>query len=264
MENFLDIINSKIDILDSDIEDILYSEVLNTLSKIKKEFRTNSGKNLQEYFDKLKSVQKTQNDFVTYLSSYKKEEVSDTNVNIDLDESISVSSQAVEELPKKEIEKINPFATIPEDSYYFHNFNDDYAEENGKLTVEYSLTPIKDFKLFLLKIVGIKLFDNIFFGRTIRDCMKKMFKFLFALNETPFISLCEQNTKFFSQSASEMKKPVVLKENKCYFESDIDENQAHEMVLNLLNHINIDLNACKILLHSSSTKNNEHYITFVF
>lgn len=266
MENLLDIINSKIDILDSDIEEILYNEVLFTLSKIKKEFKNNSNIELQKYFDKLTKIQNIQNNFISYFSSYNSEKNTNNTVdkNSNHDDSISVSAPAVNEpSPEEIIDKIKTLSNIPENSYYFHNFNNDYAEIENKINISYSITPLKDFKLFSLKISGIKLFDNIFLARTIRESMNKIFKFLFSLNELPFISICEKNSKYFSTSPNQMKNAITLKENKCYFESDIDEREASEMILNFLEHINIDANACKILLRASSTKNKEEYITFV-
>lgn len=266
MKNLLDIINSKIDVLDSDLEEIMYNEALFTLSKIKKEFKNNSGVELQKYFDKLSEIQNIQKNFISYFSSYnsEKDASNDMNKNSNPNDSISVSAPAIEESPKKEIvDKIKSFANIPENSYYFYSFNNDYAEVGDGLNITYSIKPLKDFKLFSLKISGIKLFDNIFLARTIRESMKKIFKFLFTLNELPFISICEKNTKYFSTSPNQMRSAITLKENKCYFESDIDESEASEMLLSFLNHINIDENACKVLLNASSTKNKEGYITFI-
>ena len=63
--------------------------------------------------------------------------------------------------------------------------------------------------------------------------------------------------------ASNMKRAITLKENKCYFESNVDESESYEMIKSFLNHINIKLSACKVLLSYSTTKPNESYITFV-
>ena len=60
-----------------------------------------------------------------------------------------------------------------------------------------------------------------------------------------------------------MNKPIMLKENECYFESNVDEDEAIEMIKTFLNHIDIDLSACKVLMNCSIDKENEHYITIV-
>ena len=51
-----------------------------------------------------------------------------------------------------------------------------------------------------------------------------------------------------------MNKPIMLKENECYFESNVDEDEAIEMIKTFLNHIDIDLSACKFLMNCSIDK----------
>ena len=161
-------------------------------------------------------------------------------------------------------DKASFFSNISSNEYYFSNLNDNYGEIDGKLNLEYSLTNLEDYKFFSMRIRGIKLFDNIFLGRTINESMSKLLSFLFMLNEKPFIALCEKDTKYFSTSPSKLKRPTTLKEGKYYFESNLDEQESAEMFKTLLTHIIVNLKACKILLTCSSTKESETYITFVF
>ena len=56
MQNLLNIINSKINNLDSNIEELLYDEFLLTLQDIKKDFKNNSEIDLKKYFNKLNAI----------------------------------------------------------------------------------------------------------------------------------------------------------------------------------------------------------------
>ncbi len=266
MQNLLNIINSKINNLDSNIEELLYDEFLLTLQDIKKDFKNNSEIDLKKYFNKLNAIQNVKKNISSYLNSYNPELESNqsNNENIELDEAISVSSNISPKPNFKDLEsKIKTFTNIPEDNYYFYNLNENYGEVEDKLNLTYSLKKLEDFNLFSIKISGLKLFDNVFLGRTLSESMVKLLSFLFMLNEKPFITICEKNSKYFSTSPSNMKKAITLKENKCYFESNVDESEAYEMIKSFLNHINIKLSACKVLLSCSTTKPNESYITFV-
>lgn len=266
MQNLLNIINSKINNLDSNIEELLYDEFLLTLQDIKKDFKNNSEVDLKKYFYKLDTIQNIKKNISSHLSSYNPELESNqtSNENTELDEAISVSSNISSKPDYKDIEsKIRTFSNIPEDNYYFYSLNENYGEVENKLNLVYSLTNLEDFKLFSIKISGLKLFDNVFLGRTISEAMVKLLSFLFMLNEKPFITICEKNSKYFSTSPANMKRAITLKENKCYFESNVDESEASEMIKSFLNHININLSACKVLLNCSTTKPNEGYITFV-
>lgn len=266
MENLINLINVKINDLDSTIEEILYDELLLTLRDIKKEFRNNPQANLQKYFKKLTDMQNIQKNTSSYLLSHNKENKIEKN---DIDDpksydSISVSSTIIQKPNHKDIEsKINVFSDIPEDNYYFYNFNENYGEVENKLNITYSLKTLEEFKLFSIKISGLKLFDNIFLGRTISESTLKLLSFLFVLNEKPFITICEKNSKYFSTSPSSMKRAITLKENKCYIESNINESESVEMLKNFLNHINVSPSTCKVLLNSSTTKPNENYVTFI-
>lgn len=266
MQNLLNIINSKINNLDSNIEELLYDEFLLTLQDIKKDFKNNSEVDLKKYFYKLDTIQNIKKNISSHLNSYNPELESNqtNNENTELDEAISVSSNISSKPDYKDIEsKIRTFSNIPEDNYYFYSLNENYGEVENKLNLVYSLTNLEDFKLFSIKISGLKLFDNVFLGRTISEAMVKLLSFLFMLNEKPFITICEKNSKYFSTSPANMKRAITLKENKCYFESNVDESEASEMIKSFLNHININLSACKVLLNCSTTKPNEGYITFV-
>lgn len=266
MQNLLNIINSKINNLDSNIEELLYDEFLLTLQDIKKDFKNNSEVDLKKYFHKLDTIQNIKKNISSHLNSYNPELESNqtSNENTELDEAISVSSNISSKPDYKDIEsKIRTFSNIPEDNYYFYSLNENYGEVENKLNLVYSLTNLEDFKLFSIKISGLKLFDNVFLGRTISEAMVKLLSFLFMLNEKPFITICEKNSKYFSTSPANMKRAITLKENKCYFESNVDESEASEMIKSFLNHININLSACKVLLNCSTTKPNEGYITFV-
>lgn len=266
MQNLLNIINSKINNLDSNIEELLYDEFLLTLQDIKKDFKNNSEVDLKKYFHKLDTIQNIKKNISSHLNSYNPELESNqtNNENTELDEAISVSSNISSKPDYKDIEsKIRTFSNIPEDNYYFYSLNENYGEVENKLNLVYSLTNLEDFKLFSIKISGLKLFDNVFLGRTISEAMVKLLSFLFMLNEKPFITICEKNSKYFSTSPANMKRAITLKENKCYFESNVDESEASEMIKSFLNHININLSACKVLLNCSTTKPNEGYITFV-
>lgn len=268
MENLINIINSKINNLDSTIEDLLYDELLITLSDIKKEFRNNPKVNLEKYFKKLTAIQNVQKNTSPHFLYQNNENKIEKN-DIDIEDSksydsISVSSTITQKPNHKDIEsKINVFSDIPEDNYYFYNLNENYGEVENNLNINYSLKTLEEFKLFSIKISGLKLFDNIFLGRTISEATLKLLSFLFILNEKPFITICEKNSKYFSTSPSSMKRAINLKENKCYIESNINENESVEMLTDFLNHIKVSPSACKVLLNSSTTKPNEKYITFI-
>lgn len=263
MENLMNIINSKITNLNSTIEELLYDELIMTLRDIKKEFRNNSDANLEKYFKKLTAIHNLQKNTSSHFLSQNKSEKNEIE-NSKPDDSISVSSTIIQKPSHKDIEsKINVFSNVPEDNYYFYNLNENYGEEENNLNIQYSLKPLTEFKLFSIKISGLKLFDNIFLGRTISESTLKLLSFLFILNEKPFITLCEKNSKYFSTSPSSMKRAINLKENKCYIESNINENEAVEMITNFLNHVKIAPSACKVLLNSSTTKLNEKYVTII-
>lgn len=265
MQNLLNVINSKINDLGSNIDDLLYNSLVSALNEIKKDFRENKDFNLNQYFEKLNSIKTLRNKFVNNLDSHIPEVKTDleyeTKVSSD---AISVSSTISQKVEKENIEnRISTFTNVPENSFYFHNLNSDYGETKNQLSLNYSLTNLEDFKLFAIKISGLKLFDNIFLGRTIRSSMIKLMSFLFILNEKPFINLCKQNSKYFSTNKSNMKRPIAFKENLYFFESDVDDAQAAEMIKIFLNHSQIDLSACKVLRECFTSKESEHYITVV-
>ena len=67
MQNLLNIINSKINNLDSNIEELLYDELLLTLQDIKKDFKNNSEVDLKKYFHKLNAIQNVKKNISSYL-----------------------------------------------------------------------------------------------------------------------------------------------------------------------------------------------------
>lgn len=269
MQNLLNVINSKITDLGSNIDELLYDSLISTLNEIKKNFRENKELNLNQYFEKLNSIKTLKNKFTNNLDlsipEIQTNLEDNTKVNSDdISDAISVSSNISEKINKDTLEnRINTFTNIPENSFYFYNLDSDYGEVKNKLNLNYTLTNLEDFKLFSIKISGLKLFDNIFLARTLRDSMIKFMSFLFILNEKPFISLCKNNSKYFSTSKSNMKRAIALKEKLCYFESDVDDLEACEMLKIFLNHSNIELSACKVLMDCLTSKENEHYITVV-
>lgn len=267
MQNLSNTIQSKINNIDSTIEEILFNELLLTLHEIKKDFNNNSTENFKKHLKNLDNLQTTKKNTSSYIKSYNQNLIQSSSEyeNLELEPTISVSSNATQEMNFEDTEdKVTFLSNISNDKYYFSNLNNNYGEIDGKLNLEYSLTNLEDYKFFSMRIRGIKLFDNIFLGRTINESMGKLLSFLFMLNEKPFTTLCEKNTKYFSTSPSKLKKPTTLKEGKYYFESNLDEQEASEMLKTFLTHINVNLKACKILLTCSSTKESESYITFVF
>lgn len=264
MQNLIDEINSRIDDLNSDIDSLLCDEFLLTLQEIKKEFIDNNELNLDKYFDKLNGILNIKNDISSNIISYEYIEESNLDDLYEEEETIATSAKISETTNIDELEyTMNTFMQKSSNNYYFDNFNENYGEVENSLNLSYSLTTLEDFKLFSLKISGLKLFDNIFLGRTITSSMIKLMSFLFSSNENPFISLCEKNSIYFATSPSKMKKPIKLKENYCYFESDVSDSEASEMIKTFLRHINKPLSACKVLLSCSTTKQGESYITFI-
>lgn len=294
MKYLLNTIDSKLNTLDLNIEDVLYDELLLILQQIKVDFRKNNNEDFEKYIDKLNELQNLRNSISTHLNSYdfdteknqddvshekkdsgkknkpnknKKRPSKKTEEDYEDDDKVnalSVSSNVLEEITQENFDKrLSRMSGMTDNTYYFYRFNKDYGEQQNKLTLSYNLKSIDEFDLFSIKISGIKLFDNVFFGRTINESMSKMFSFLFMLNETPFISLCSKNTKYFAKSTNTMKRPITLKDNECYFESNLDENEASEMLKIFLEHINVDTSACKILLDCTTNKTNESFITFI-
>lgn len=267
MQNLSNTIQSKINNINSTMEEILFNELLLTLHEIKKDFTNNSTEDFKKHLKNLDTLQTTKKNITSYIESYNQNLIqsSSEDENLELEPTISVSSNATQEMDfEQDKDKASFFSNISSNEYYFSNLNDNYGEIDGKLNLEYSLTNLEDYKFFSMRIRGIKLFDNIFLGRTINESMSKLLSFLFMLNEKPFIALCEKDTKYFSTSPSKLKRPTTLKEGKYYFESNLDEQESAEMLKTFLTHINVNLKACKILLTCSSTKENESYITFVF
>lgn len=266
MQNLIDKINLKINNLNSDIESLLYDEFLLTLQDMRKEFNDSSEPELEKYFEKLNGILNIRKDISSNIISY--EYVEEPNLD-DLYEELEKEPvvQTSKTLRPSEFNESdyakNSFVRTNDTSYYFNKLNEDYGEVENSLNLSYSLAPLEDFKFHSLKISGLKLFDNIFLGRTISIAMTKLMSFLFSSNENPFITLCENNSIYFSTSPSKMKKPIKLKENYCYFESDVSDSEASEMIKTFLKHINTPLSACKILLSCSTTKEGETYITFV-
>ncbi len=268
MKSLIDAINTKIDNLNSDIDSLLYNEFLLTLQDMKENFKNNENLNLDNYFEKLKGILNIKKDISSNLISYDYVIDFDSNsfhedIEIELEESVSVSANISKPTDFEKLEHTINILNLDNGYYYFQNLNEDYGEIGNLLNISYSTTNLEDFKLFSLKISGIKLFDNIFIARTLSTSMIKLLYFLFSVNESPFITLCEQNSKYFAKSPSNMKKAVTLKENYCYFESDVDDSEASEMIKTFLNHINVPISACKVLLSCSTTKSGESYITFI-
>ncbi|BAK81495.1 hypothetical protein [Candidatus Arthromitus sp. SFB-rat-Yit] len=248
MNTLTDTINAKLNHLNLDIEEFLYTELLFITNQLKYDFKNHSLNNLSNYIEILNEIKTLKQNTLSYTNSPVESNPSDL-LN-DIENAIATSGNVYTK-PNQD------------DSYYFYNFNPNYGETDKNLNLIYKLINIEDFDLFPLKISGLKLFDNVFLGQTFRDSMKKLFSFLFMLNEQPFIELCSEKSKYFSNSASDMNKPIVLKENECYFESNIDEDEAIEMIKTFLNYINIDLSACKVLTQCSTNKSDENYITIV-
>lgn len=265
MDTLTNTINSKVNCLNLDIEELLYTELSFITNQIKYDFRQNSLNNLSKYIEKLDEIKTLKHGITSYINSY------DFSANLDFTETSNDIENAIATSGnvyiKPNIQKISnsptSYSNIPDNNYYFYNFNADYGETDKNLNLVYKLIKIEDFDLFPLKISGLKLFDNIFLGQTFRDSMKKLFSFLFMLNELPIIEICNKQSEYFSNSAANMNKPIMLKENECYFESNVDEDEAIEMIKTFLNHIDIDLSACKVLMNWSIDKENEHYITIV-
>ena len=273
MQNLLNDINSKIKFLNSNIEEIIYEKTMMILQEMKNSFKKDfKNSDIEEYFEQLKNLQNIQVNLTSHLNSYDEKNLknpitfNENKIENDLsDDAVSVSASISSKSDMENLEKqVEVVSDMLKDNYYFYKFDKDYGEINKELNLKYKLKTIEEFDLFLLKISGIKLFDNVFLGRTIRESMMKLFSFLFMLNEKPFISICEKNTKYFSTSPSNMKKPIMLKENQCYFESNTDESEASEVIKTFLKHINIELSSCKILTDCTTTKSGEGYITIAF
>lgn len=293
MKYLLNTINSKLNTLNLSIEDILNEELLLLLQQIKVGFKTNS-EDVDQYINKLSDLYNLKNSISNHLNSYKfttegieklennknndrdkkhedykKDiETSKNNKEFDVDSeknnALSVSSNTVEEVTQENFEKrLSKIDGVTDDTYYFYRFNENYGEENNKLTLSYDFKPLDQFDLFSIKISGLKLFDNVFFGRTINESITKLFSFLFILNEKPFITLCAQNSKYFAKYPSSMKRPITLKNNMCYYESNLTESEAAEMLKLFLDHINVNISACKVLLDCNTSKPEESFITFV-
>lgn len=266
MDTLTNTINSKVNYLNLDIEELLYTELSFITNQIKYDFRQHSLSNLSKYIEKLNEIKSLKHSVTSYIDSYDFSANLDfTETSDDIENAIATSGNVY---TRPNIQKISnsiqtSYSNIPDNNYYFYNFNADYGEMDKSLNLIYKLIKLEDFDLFPLKISGLKLFDNIFLGQTFRDSMKKLFSFLFMLNELPIIEICNKKSEYFSNSASGMKKPIMLKENACYFESNVDEDEAIEMIKTFLNHINIDLSACKVLMSCSTNKENESYITIV-
>ncbi len=263
MKNINDIINSELNTLKSKINEIIYDEISSLVIGIKQSLIYDEGKNFDSYMEKLKNIKSMQKDLLSRLAPYKND---DSNEDIFEDEDTIATSGSIsyEDIELEEI-STSPasYSTNPEDNYYFYNSNINYGEVDLSLNVTYNLKKLEDFNMFPLKISGIKLFDNIFLGRTFKESMIKMMSFLFSLNEAPFIKLCETDLKYFSNKSSSLKKPLVLKENKCYIESEIEETEAVEMIKIFLKHINIDISSCKVLMSCSINKKDESYVTII-
>lgn len=269
MKDLLNIINSKITNLSFNIEELLYDALNLTLNEIKKDFKENKNLNLKEHFEKLNNINTLKNKFLSTLNSYNSDSLPESTENLkvdsnDISDAISVSSNISQKDQEKDYkDKVNTFKNVPENGFYFHNLNSDYGEVDKKIGLSYSLTNLEDYNMFSLKISGLKLFDNIILARTLRDSMIKLFSFLFVLNEKSFINLCNKNSKYFASNPSNMKRAIKLKENSCYFESDIDEAQSAEMLKIFLNHIGVELSACKVIINCETLKEKEKYITMV-
>ena len=300
MKYLLNTITSKFNNLDLTIEEILYNELNLILQQLKTDFRNNNSINFKQNIEKLIEINNLRNRISSHLNSYdfknkqpegninnnneytskntennKKEEDSknnkETKSSEDIDEytneknnALSVSSNTVEAINQEDFDKrLSRMLNTTDDTYYFHNFSQNYGEENNKLSLSYSIKSLDEFNMFSIKISGLKLFDNVFFGRTINESMSKMFSFLFMLNEKPFISLCSQNSKYFASSPNNMQRAITLKTNECYYESNVDEKQASEMLKQFLEHINVEKAACKILLDCSTNKIDESFISFI-
>lgn len=265
MKNLIDTINSELNYFKSRINELMYDETSSLILQIKNSIIYNEDDDITPYIEKLKDIQNMKKNLMSHLNSHLKESSSDSHYDISEEEAIATSGNIYEEPIELETISSNPtiYSNVPEDNYYFYNSNVDYGESDLYLNIKYKLIKLEDFNLFPLKISGLKLFDNIFLGRTFRECMIKMMCFLFSLNENPFIELSESNSKYFSNSPTQFKKPVILKENKCYIETDLDEVESTEMIKHFLNHIEIDLSACKVLMHCSINKKDESYITVI-
>lgn len=265
MKNLIDTVNSELNYFKSRINQLIYDETSSLILQMKNSIIYNENTDITPYVEKLKEIQNIKKNINIELDTSSKE--LDKNLKDDIleDNAIETSGSIYENA--LDIEKIsnNPtiYTNVPQDSYYFYNSNVNYGENNLDLNITYKLIKLEDFKLFPLKISGLKLFDNIFLGRTFRECMIKMMSFLFSLNENPFMSISETGSKYFSNSKSSLKNPVTLKENKCYIETDLDEVESAEMIKSFLNHIQIKLDACKVLMTCSINKQGESYITVI-
>lgn len=270
MKNLIDSINSKIDYLNYNIEDLLEQELNVIIQNIKTNFKNKSQESIDQYIENLNNLFNIKKTLSTHILPYNYNSYLNSSDQksdlIDLEDAITTSGNVYN---KPSIEKIgsNPltYSNIPTNSYYFYNSNSNYGETNNLLKLNYKLTPLEDFNLFPLKISGLKLFDNIFLAQTFRDSMIKLFSFLFMLNEKPFIEICNLDYSQFSSSSTKMKKPIMLKQNECYFESNVDEIEAVDMIKTFLKHININLKSCKVLLNCSidSSNQNETYVTVI-
>ena len=202
MDTLTNTINSKVNCLNLDIEELLYTELSFITNQIKYDFRQNSLNNLSKYIEKLDEIKTLKHGITSYINSY------DFSANLDFTETSNDIENAIATSGnvyiKPNIQKISnsptSYSNIPDNNYYFYNFNADYGETDKSLNLVYKLIKIEDFDLFPLKISGLKLFDNIFLGQTFRDSMKKLFSFLFMLNELPIIEICNKQSEYFSNS----------------------------------------------------------------
>lgn len=256
---------------------ILQENFTLTISAIKENFETNNLTPLDDLLDKLKYMKNIKQIIAGIIPIPESNSNKNSTLkSIDDKTNAIIVSKNIFDENDENIDDYQPITlsneklistvssrTVPSNSYYFHNFSTSYGEINNNLNLNFSLTKIDDFTLFNSKISGIKLFDNLFLGRTIKNCMPKIMSLLFQLNETPFITICQKNSIYFSTSYEYMKKPIELKKGECYFESNTSENEAASMIKMFLRHINIDTSACKIIHGISSTKTNEHYITTI-
>ena len=160
MDTLTNTINSKVNCLNLDIEELLYTELSFITNQIKYDFRQNSLNNLSKYIEKLDEIKTLKHGITSYINSY------DFSANLDFTETSNDIENAIATSGnvyiKPNIQKISnsptSYSNIPDNNYYFYNFNADYGETDKSLNLVYKLIKIEDFDLFPLKISGLIFF----------------------------------------------------------------------------------------------------------
>ena len=289
MENFKNSLEEKILNTKEEILHMLVEEFEINMENFRNSFIENNLSDLNKYYRNINFLNTVRNNITSKLNIdliisstdleeiYSKDFSQDDDYNT-IDESEDESEDSGTMIGMRTLESVNsiyerlynPVTINAKPSIntnkYWENISEDYAEIENKLSLIFNLIPIDKYSLYPSRINGIKLFNTIFQGNSINSSMLKMFALLFQLSEDSFISLANNpSVEYFSNKINNnFKSPIELKENVCYFESDVDDRKSSEMIKLVLKELNIDLNACKILRNVYSNKINEENITIVY